>query len=834
MAEGLSFLEHGGEAGRAIAAHDWSGHPLGPPKDWPAPLRLALGMALGSSFPTAIYWGPQLYLIPNDGWAAVHSDRHPDALGRTAPEIWGESWELVRARFDAILTTGEGVGRTDQLFMLDGKESWWSYSATPIRDVDGAILGVFNQGYETTRAVLAERERERQSEVEAALRESEERLALALDAATGIGTWDWSAATGRVTGDIRFAELFGIDPERVAAGGGFDEVVELIHPDDREILRDAVAATIATRAPLAAEFRVVRSNGEIRWLLTQGRAIFNAEGAPVRFPGVSFDITERKAAEEAARATAEELRRATDMQAFLFSLAERQRALGSANEIMRFTAAALASRMGLDRVGFYRIFDGGILHYAPSWTSERLPRLDGTLSVEAIGPSADHYRRGETVVMRDARVERPGSVASQVTVAGVGVPLTRGGAWVATFYANSAEPRDWTPEEVGFIEAVAEVSWDAVERAAATAALRESEEKFRAIANSIDQMVWSTRPDGYHDYYNDRWYEYTGVPPGSTDGEAWNGMFHPEDQDRAWAVWRACLESGDLYRIEYRLRHHSGAYRWVLGSAQPVRDESGAITRWFGTCTDIQDIVDAREVVARSREELERAIDERTRQLSTAEAQLRQAQKMEAVGQLTGGIAHDFNNMLAVVIGALDLLERRIGQGRTDVEKYVTAARDGATRAAALTQRLLAFSRQQPLAPAPVDANLTVMGMRELLVRTIGEEVSVETVLPDDLRLAMADPSQLENVILNLAVNARDAMPGGGVLTIETSNVQFGKDAADEVGISPGDYVQIAVRDTGMGMSAETVSRAFDPFFTTKGVGKGTGLGLSQVFGFVR
>jgi CheY-like chemotaxis protein len=190
--------------------------------------------------------------------------------------------------------------------------------------------------------------------------------------------------------------------------------------------------------------------------------------------------------------------------------------------------------------------------------------------------------------------------------------------------------------------------------------------------------------------------------------------------------------------------------------------------------------------------------------------------------------------MLAVVIGALDLLERRLAQGNMDVDRYVTAARDGATRAAALTQRLLAFSRQQPLAPVPVDANLTVTGMIELLVRTIGEDVTVETKLPADLRLAMADPSQLENMILNLSVNARDAMPGGGTLSIETANTRFEAAEARDCGVKPGDYIEILVRDTGLGMSPEVAARAFDPFFTTKGVGKGTGLGLSQVFGFVR
>ena len=837
MAQGLSFLDHGGEAGRAIAAHDWAGHPLGPPADWPAPLRFALGMALGSSFPTAIYWGPELRLLYNDAWIAAHPERHPRALGLTPREVWGPSADMVRAQFDEVFASGIGIAKVDQPFLLDGRETWWSYSITPIRDEAGSILGVFNQGHESTRAVLTERERARQAEVEAALRESEERLQLALDASTGIGTWDWSAETARVKGDLRFAQLFGIAPERVAQGGAFQAVIDLIHPDDRQKLRDAVAASLTTGAPLAAEFRVLRPDGKTRWMLTQGRCIFDAEGKPVRFLGVSFDITERKTAEETARATAEELRRSTEAQTFIYALAERQRALDTPSAIMGFTAAALAKRIGADRVGFYRVIDGGIIHFGPCVTSGALREISGSMPAERLGEVAiDHYRAGKTLVIRDSNGD-PGLAGTSIakySPAAIGVPLLRGGSWVSTLYVNQAGPRDWTPDEIAFIEAVAEISWDAVERVGAAVALRESEAQFRAIANSIDQMIWSTRPDGYHDYYNDRWYEYTGVPPGSTDGEAWNGMFHPEDQERAWSVWRTCLETGDPYHIEYRLRHRNGEYRWVLGRAQPVRDADGTITRWFGTCTDIQDIVDAREVLTRSREELERAVQERTRQLSTAEAQLRQSQKMEAVGQLTGGIAHDFNNMLAVVIGALDLLERRVAQGKMDVGKYVTAARDGATRAAALTQRLLAFSRQQPLAPVPVDANLTIMGMLELLVRTIGEEVSVETLLAEDLRHAMADPGQLENVILNLSVNARDAMPGGGVLSIETLNVHLDEEEASGVGISPGDYVLIAVRDTGAGMSPEVAARAFDPFFTTKGVGKGTGLGLSQVFGFVR
>jgi signal transduction histidine kinase/ActR/RegA family two-component response regulator len=219
---------------------------------------------------------------------------------------------------------------------------------------------------------------------------------------------------------------------------------------------------------------------------------------------------------------------------------------------------------------------------------------------------------------------------------------------------------------------------------------------------------------------------------------------------------------------------------------------------------------------------------------SKVEEQLRQVHKMEAVGQLTGGIAHDFNNMLAIIMGGLSLLQRKLARGETDVERFVDAAIDGAQRAATLTQRLLAFSRQQPLAPEPLVINKLVAGMSELLDRTLGEQVKVETVLAAGLWQVKADPAQLENAILNLAVNARDAMPSGGRLTIETLNAFVDDVYAQEYAIEAGQYVLIAVADTGAGMTPEIIAKAFDPFFTTKGAGKGTGLGLSQVYGFVR
>ena len=246
---------------------------------------------------------------------------------------------------------------------------------------------------------------------------------------------------------------------------------------------------------------------------------------------------------------------------------------------------------------------------------------------------------------------------------------------------------------------------------------------------------------------------------------------------------------------------------------------------------------------------LEKQVEARTRELSRAnaklldemrgraesEAQVRQLQKMEAIGQLTGGIAHDFNNMLAIVLGSLRLLQRRLDRGESNVQKYIDAALQGAERAAKLTSRLLAFARQQPLAPEIIDVGRTVAGMGEILRSTIPETIEIETVLAGGLWRTNVDPQGLESVIINLAVNARDAMPQGGHLTIETANTYLDEAyCAAHAEATPGQYVMIALTDTGVGMTAEIAARAFDPFFTTKATGDGTGLGLSQVYGFIK
>ena len=243
----------------------------------------------------------------------------------------------------------------------------------------------------------------------------------------------------------------------------------------------------------------------------------------------------------------------------------------------------------------------------------------------------------------------------------------------------------------------------------------------------------------------------------------------------------------------------------------------------------------AEKALAHLAASLESEVEQRTKELMAVEEALRQSQKMEAVGQLTGGLAHDFNNLLTGVTGSLELLQTRIAQGRLqDVDRYFEAAQGAARRAAALTHRLLAFSRRQTLDPRPTDVNRLVSGMEELIRRTVGPEIAIETMAADELWSTLVDPGQLENALLNLAINARDAMPDGGKITIETGNKWLDRRAARERELPPGEYVSLRVSDTGLGMTSAVIEKAFDPFFTTKPIGQGTGLGLSMIYGFTK
>jgi PAS domain S-box-containing protein len=496
------------------------------------------------------------------------------------------------------------------------------------------------------------------------------------------------------------------------------------------------------------------------------------------------------------------------------------------------------------------------------------------------------------------------------------------------------------------------VNTDISRQVEAEAAFAQSEAKFRVLADSMPQIVWSAPPDGKRDYFNARWYDYTGLPVGSIDAQDGAALVHPDDRERVRAAWRAALPAGEPCQIEYRLRRHCGAYRWQLARAHPERDAQGRVSGWYGTLTDIEEIVQARCVLQKSQAELEAEVAARTGErnllatlvektdvmimaldldfnilainpanadelerlygvrgrpgdnlltlladqpamraaaeaawrrgfqeevtliethgdpdgewgqyeikfrklrneagevvgafnfvtdvtarlreqamLAQAQEALRQAQKLESMGQLTGGVAHDFNNLLTPILGTLDLLQRR-GVGGEREQRLIRGAHQSAERAKTLVQRLLAFARRQPLQATTIDVGALVTGLAELLVSTIGPNVAVILAIDPDLPPAKADPHQLEMALINLGVNARDAMEGEGQIRIAATRAAV---AADEVpGLGEGVYVRLSVRDSGKGMDAATQARAVEPFFSTKGVGQGTGLGLSMAHG---
>ncbi|WP_446740807.1 ATP-binding protein [Sphingomonas sp. CFBP 13728] len=276
--------------------------------------------------------------------------------------------------------------------------------------------------------------------------------------------------------------------------------------------------------------------------------------------------------------------------------------------------------------------------------------------------------------------------------------------------------------------------------------------------------------------------------------------------------------------------------RYVDFVYQPIRDATGAVVGVFVEGADVTDRKTLERDLQSLNADLEQRVRDRTQELVEAQEALRQAQKMEAVGQLTGGIAHDFNNLLQGITGSLEIVQRRVAQGRVgELDRFITGATTAANRAASLTHRLLAFSRRQPLDPRPVKVNPLVASLEDLLRRTTGEQIELEMVLAGGLWTTLCDPNQLENSLLNLVINARDAMPHGGKLTIETCNAHLDDHfAASQRDVRPGHYVCICVSDTGTGMSADTIAKAFEPFFTTKPIGQGTGLGLSMIYGFAR
>ena len=373
-------------------------------------------------------------------------------------------------------------------------------------------------------------------------------------------------------------------------------------------------------------------------------------------------------------------------------------------------------------------------------------------------------------------------------------------------------------------------------RKRAEAGLRESEERFRSMLEALPQMAYVVDGVGNAIYYNREFQQYLGCPVGP-EPSARDVFVNENDLPELQAARAQALTTGKEFNVEARLRRHDGAYRWHRIQNRPMHTEDGRISYWLGTAVDIDDMRHANErleerVAARTAEleATNRSLAKQIEEREQAEALLRQKQRIEAIGQLTAGIAHDFNNLLTSVTGNIELLSLRLGDVDDRVARLLKAALSAAERGASLTAQLLAFARQQRMNPELADLNQIVAGMAGLLHSTIGASIQIDVTPAKELWRTLADVAQLELVLLNLAINSRDAMPDGGTITIATGNAKLGEPERPEEP-PPGDYAMVAVSDTGGGIAPEIIARVFEPFFTTKEIGKGSGLGLSQVLG---
>jgi PAS domain S-box-containing protein len=666
----------------------------------------------------------------------------------------------------------------------------------------------------------------------------------------------------------------------------------------------------------------------------------DAEGAVTGYGTVTRDLTER--------------RRLESFRDALIAIGDRLQECRDTAEMAAVGAEIMARTLGLDRAGYGTVDEA--LEYVDierDWTAPGVVSLAGRHRFADYGEVRSGLAEGREVVIPDVTVDprtagNPGPLLAIGVRALINVPVMEHGRIVALFFLHDRQPRDWRTDKLAFVRDVAERTRAAIERFRAEASRRESEEQFRVFAQAMPNHVWAADANGDLYWFNEQVHAYAGTVPGELDGTAWASIVHPDDVEAAGRAWAAALADGTLYETEFRIRRADATYRWFLVRAEPIRGPGGAVVRWIGTNTDIEDRKRATAQLECLNATLEQQVEERTRDrdrmwrlstdvmlvarfdativavnpawtalfgwsgdelvgrsfmdlvhpddaastaaaagdlsagsviprfenryrhkdgsyrclswtavpdadfihavgrdvtaeqeaaqaLARTEEALRQSQKMEAVGQLTGGLAHDFNNLLTGISGSLELLQTRMSQGRlTDLDRYINAAQGASKRAAALTHRLLAFSRRQTLDPKPTDVNALIHGMEELIRRTVGPAIHIEVVGASGLWPALVDPPQLENALLNLCINARDAMPDGGRITIETANKWLDDRAARERDLPQGQYLSLCVTDTGTGMTPDVIARAFDPFFTTKPIGQGTGLGLSMIYGFAR
>ncbi len=755
----------------------------------------------------------------NDAFCRLAGYPREEIVGRNCRFLQGADTDRdTVARIRAAVSNREPV-RTDILnYRKSGQTFWNRLLMAPVRDAAGEVAYFFAsqvdvtiereklEGLEIHNAALM-------AEVSDRLRIEEEsaaRLQFAAEAGR-LGIWEQDLGTGELVASGITRENFGRDRARPFT---IDDLEASVHPDDRSARDMARARSIEAGEDFDIEYRVMAPDRSVRWVNMRARVKRDRDGIARRMAGVSLDVTARKLAD---------IRRLV-----MVELGDAIRDLDDPEDLAYAAARILGQTIGVSRAGYGTVDTvAETVTIARDWNAPGIDSLAGVLQFRDYGSYVDDLKRGELVAFADARSDprtrHNASALEAISARAVlNLPVTEAPGLVALLYLNHAEVRPWTADEIALVRDVAERTRVAVAR-------RRAEAELRALTRSLERQVIERTADRNRLWelttdlilvadadttvtaVNPAWTSVLGWREPDLVGRRLAEFIHPEDLAHT-ADGVEALEGGQRLRaFENRYRHRDGGYRWISWTAVPDGDTIMAV---------------GRDVTAEK---------EQAEALRHAEERLRQSQKMEAVGQLTGGLAHDFNNLLAGISGSLEMLGTRVRQGRTgELDRYVVAAQGAAKRAAALTHRLLAFSRRQTLDPRPTDVNRLVHDMADLIRRTVGPAITLEVVGTVGLWTALVDPNQLENALLNLAINARDAMPEGGRLTVETGNRWMDEHGARERDLAPGQYLSVCVSDTGTGMPADVIARAFDPFFTTKPLGQGTGLGLSMIYGFAR
>ncbi|CAN5342936.1 PAS domain S-box protein [soil metagenome] len=765
------FLTGGGDMGALMRAHDWAATPLGPPEGWPQSLRTSIRILLNTNHPMFIWWGPELIQFYNDGYSrTMGPERHPGALGQRGRECWGEIWHIIGPQIEQVMSGGGATWHENQLVPVTRHGKLEQVYWT-------YSYSPIDEGDKVGGVLVICRDVTEDYLAGVALREREAELARVQQIGQ-IGGLEVDLRSGfRNRRSPEYLIVHGLPSD--SANETHEDWVRRIHPEDRETtekqFRDAVKSNVRD---YSIRYRIIRpSDGQVRWISVKSVIERDETGKAIRLVGAHTDVTDQVMAEKALRQSEEEFRTLAEALPHHVWTARPDGRLTWFNpRVYEYAGAPIGELDGNEW--------GKIVHPAD---------LEGAVAAWAHAVEAgDAY----AVEFRLRRAD-----GAYRWFLGRAVPARDENGAIVRWIGTNTDVHDQKTTEAE----LASLNATLAER------VREKTKERDRIWNVSQDLLLVADIDGTWRSINPAWTAALGWHEQELLNKTSQWLEHPDDREKIDAELGHLAQGRPTIRFENRFRHKDGSYRWLSWTAVPDDGKIYAVAR------DITAEKDAAE------------------RLKSTEEALRQSQKMEAVGQLTGGIAHDFNNLLTGIIGSLELMKIRLAKGQTDsVDRYIDAATTSANRAAALTHRLLAFARRQPLSPRSVDANQLVGSLEDLLRRTIGEIIDLKIETAKNLWGTLCDPNQLESALLNLAINARDAMPDGGRLTIRTSNARLDGMLSSNPALLPGDYICIDVADTGIGMAADVVARAFDPFFTTKPIGQGTGLGLSMIYGFAR